>query len=58
MGNISGIYWETVYQRYSNVNGHGDNSGDSARGLWVNKKDFCKWQCRDSWFIVRIGFEI
>ena len=58
MGNISGIYWETVYQRYSNVNGHGDNSGDSARGLWVNKKDFCQWQCRDSWFIMRIGFEI
>lgn len=54
MGNISGVYWETVYKRYSNTDGYGDGSGDSTHGLWVNTKDFYQWLCQDPWFMDQV----
>lgn len=36
MGNVSGVVYEEKYWIYRNINGYGDGSGDSARGLWAD----------------------
>lgn len=38
------------FSTYHNINGFGDGSGDSARGLWA-RKDFYKWLCEDEYFM-------
>lgn len=51
MGNLSKEYWEEVYQKYHNLSGYGNGSGDSTQGFWCNEKDFYRWLCQDEAFM-------
>ncbi len=50
MGNVSSEKPEYKYSAYNNTDGAGDESGDSANGLWVNGSDYYYWLCKDPWF--------
>lgn len=51
MGNVSAKKEEFKYAAYNNVDGAGDESGDSSRGLWAATGDYYYWLCRDPWFM-------
>lgn len=55
MGNVSTSMNEDKYRTYNNRSGFGDNSGDSANGLWANNKDFFQWLCQDPYFMERVA---
>lgn len=54
MGNVSTKKEEFKYAAYNNVDGAGDESGDSARGLWADSGDYYYWLCRDPWFMEKV----
>ena len=49
-GNASAEKEEHKYSEYNNVDGAGDESGDSTRGMWAAYGDYYYWLCRDPWF--------
>ena len=51
MGNVSTEKEEFKYAAYNNVDGAGDESSDSARGMWASAGDYYYWLCRDPWFM-------
>lgn len=51
MGNVSAEKEEFKYAAYNNVDGAGDESGDSSRGMWAATGDYYYWLCRDPWFM-------
>lgn len=52
-GNVSVEKEEFKYAEYNNAEGAGDESGDSARGMWAAYGDYYYWLCRDPWFRER-----
>lgn len=49
-GNVSSAKEEFKYSEYNNVEGAGDESCDSTRGMWAASGDYYYWLCRDPWF--------
>jgi len=49
-GNVSADKEEFKYSEYNNIDNTGDESCDSARGMWAACGDYYYWLCRDPWF--------